>query len=243
VFQRLWAPALLYSPFLVLASAAVVVMGFFWLRNSYGLDGPGAASFIASVAFAAMIFAPNLVLRAARLRGPQLPKTGEELRYDIEPHLAQEVQRRSDEAHNFLSAVVVCACLVLPVLFWNVLAPDGWVSSTFVLMLSSALLLRTRVFMGLSQRVALTVAGIAGYTMLIAESARGADPGRLNMLVALLMVALAVAVLAAIRPWPRRLLPIWEFIARILDVVTALAVLPLALYLMGVYAWARGLGG
>jgi type VII secretion integral membrane protein EccD len=243
VFQRLWAPALLYSPFLVLTSAAIVVIGFFWLRNSYGLNGPGAAALVASVVFASVIFAPNLVLRAARLRGPQLPKTGEELQYDIEPHQAQEVQRRSDEAHNFLSAVVVCACLVLPVLSWNVLAHDGWVSSTFVLMLSSALLLRARVFMGLSQRVALTVAGIAGYAMLIAESARAAEPGRLNLLVGVLLVALAVAVLAALRPWPRRLLPIWEFIARILDVVTALAVLPLALYLMGVYAWARGLGG
>ncbi|GAA0804870.1 type VII secretion integral membrane protein EccD [Spirilliplanes yamanashiensis] len=243
VLQRLWAPALLYSPFLVLATAAVVVIGFFWLRSAYTLDGPAAAAPIASAVFAFVIFAPNLVLRAARLRGPQLPKTGEELQYDIEPHQAGEVQARADEAHNFLTAVVVCACLVLPVLCWNVLAHDGWVSSTFVLMLSSALLLRARVFMGLVQRVALTVAGCAGYTMLIAESARDADPGRLAQLLGLLAVVLAATVMAALRPWPRRLLPIWEFIARILDVVTALAVLPLALQLMGVYAWARGLGG
>jgi hypothetical protein len=58
-----------------------------------------------------------------------------------------------------------------------------------------------------------------------------------------LAVLLLLLVLAARRPWPRRLLPIWEFIATVLDVITALAILPLVLQLLGAYPWARGLFG
>ena len=50
-------------------------------------------------------------------------------------------------------------------------------------------------------------------------------------------------VMAALRPWPQRMLPFWEYAATFLDVATGVAVLPVLAQVLGVYAWARGLFG
>jgi hypothetical protein len=65
---------------------------------------------------------------------------------------------------------------------------------------------------------------------------------RLLMLIGLALLLL-VLVMAARRPWPRRLLPIWEFTATVFDVITSLAIVPVVLQLLGAYPWARGLFG
>jgi hypothetical protein len=39
------------------------------------------------------------------------------------------------------------------------------------------------------------------------------------------------------------MLPIWEYTARLLDVATAVALLPVLAQVLGLYGWARGLFG
>jgi type VII secretion integral membrane protein EccD len=193
--------------------------------------------------FSAVVFAPKVAVKTARLRGPQLPKTGEEMSFDIEPEQAEMVRARTHDADTYLSIVMVAGAVVLPVLFVVVMRTPGWVGWTLVALVSAALLLRSRTFLGVWQRVALVAAGIAGTTMVIMRCSAAASPGWRVVLTCALLVTVLPLVLAAVRPWPRRMLPVWEYTATFLDVVTALAVLPVLAQVLGVYARARGLFG
>lgn len=243
VTHRLWARAVPYPVFLVVLVLAGFVNALLWLRSVAGLDAPAAAGAAAAVLLGLLLFAPNLVLRAGRLRGPQLPKTGSELQFDIEPYPAAEMEQRANEAQNYLSVLVVCVSAALPWLFHAVLNGGGWASWALVGVLSAAVLLRARVLLNVWQRVALTACGSLGVIMLLFRATAHATTGWFVVVLLTLLALLIVTVLAALRPWPRRLLPIWEFIATVLDVIAGLAVLPLALQLMGAYSWARGLFG
>lgn len=243
VAQRLWAEELPYPPMLAVMVTAIATIFVLWLRSYFGMSGPAAAGIAAALLFAVIIFAPKIVLRAARLRGPQLPKTGDELQYDNQPESAEDLARRSSAADNYLSVATVCVAICLPFLFRIMMGDQGWAGWTLVAVYSSALLLRARSFFGVWQRVSLTLAGTAGYLMVILRASHAAPPDiRVLMLIGL-AVLLLMLVLAARRPWPRRLLPIWEFTATVFDVLTALAILPLVLQLLGTYSWARGLMG
>jgi len=243
VAQRLWAEELPYPPMLAVLITAIAAIFVLWLRSYFGMSGPAAAGVAAALLFAVIIFAPKIVLRAAQLRGPQLPKTGDELQYDNQPESAADLARRASAADNYLSVATVCVAICLPFLFQIIMGENGWAGWTLVAVYASALLLRARSFLGVWQRVSLTIAGTIGYGMVIMRASHAATPDvRLLMLIGL-AVLLLLLVLAARRPWPRRLLPIWEFIATVLDVVTALAILPLVLDLLGAYPWARGLFG
>ncbi len=39
------------------------------------------------------------------------------------------------------------------------------------------------------------------------------------------------------RPWPRRMLPFWEYSATFFDVATGVAVLPVLAQVLGLYGW------
>jgi len=213
------------------------------LHTGVGMTAQRAATTAAALVFVAIIFAPKAAIKMSRLRGPQLPKTGTELSFDIEPAPSGVVRERTDEADTYLTVVMIASALVLPVLFHFVMRVPGWAGWTFVLALSSAVLLRARTFLGVWQRAALVTAGTAGYLMVIMMLSSTTGAGTRTALLAGLTVLVVPLVLAALRPWPRRLLPFWEYTATFFDVVTGLAVLPLLAQILGLYAWARGLFG
>jgi hypothetical protein len=99
------------------------------------------------------------------------------------------------------------------------------------------------VFLGAWQRVSLSLAGLAGYGAVVLGFAETATPQWRALILVGLLAMVGVMVLAALRAPFRRLLPIWGHTANILETVTALAIIPVLLQLLGVYAWARGLFG
>ncbi|MET0491499.1 MAG: type VII secretion integral membrane protein EccD [Actinoplanes sp.] len=243
LIQRLWAPALAYPVFLAVFGLGCIVNGVVGFRSLGDMDAPAAAALAAAVLFALMLFSPNIVLRAGRLRGPQLPKTGSELQYDIEPYPVEEMERRANKAENYLSVLVVCVGIALPVLYTVILPAGGWASWALPSVLSAAVLLRARVLLNAWQRVALTACGTVGVGMLLLRVSEMATTTWLVVVLLSLVLLLVVTVMAALRPWPRRLLPIWEFTATVFDVIAGVAVLPITLQLLHVYSWARGLFG
>jgi type VII secretion integral membrane protein EccD len=243
VTQRLWAEDLPYPPMLAVLIAAVAAIFVLWLRSRFGMSGPAAASIAAVLLFSVIVFAPKIVLRAAQLRGPQLPKTGDELQYDNQPESATDLARRANAADNYLNVVTVVLLICLPFLFQIIMTDRSWAGWTLVAVYSSALLLRARSFLGVWQRVSLTVAGTVGYCMVVLRKSEGVQPDvRLLFLLGLTLLLLLL-VMAARRPWPRRLLPIWEFLAGVFDLIAALAIVPLVMELLDAFPWARGLFG
>jgi len=190
-----------------------------------------------------MVFVAKIATRFARLRGPQLPRTADELQVDLAPAPAAEVVERTGAANEYLSMLAVGAALVLLVSFHYLLAEPGWVVQLLAGLLCGLILLRTREFLDVAQRLALASAGTYGAILLVISLLTGTELTTLIIGLVLLMLIMAFLVMAALRAAPRRLLPIWPHLANILETCTALAVIPFLLQLLGVYAWARGLAG
>ena len=243
LLQRTVIPGLPFAPLLVVGVTGLVVVGVLLLRTGSAMTMQRTAASVIAVVFAVIVLAPRVAVKLSRLRGPQLPKTGEDMSYDIEPVPSDQVRERADHADTYLTVAMSSAALVLPVLFFYTMQVPGWSGWTLVLVVSSAILLRARTFFGLWQRIALVVAGTVGYLMVIMKFSDLWTPGWRYALLSGLLAAVVPLVLAALRPWPRRLLPFWEYSATFLDVVTGVAVLPVLAQVMGTYAWARGLFG
>ncbi|MFJ8690488.1 type VII secretion integral membrane protein EccD [Micromonospora wenchangensis] len=241
--QRTVAPHLPLPPLLVAGLTGLVATVVLLIRDGSAMSMPRAAAIAVLVIFVVIVLAPRLAVKLSRLRGPQLPKSSEDMSYDIEPVPSDQVHRRTDDADTYLTAAMVTAALVLPALFHLTMAVPGWAGWSYVLVVASAILLRSRTFLGLWQRCPLVAAGTVGYLMVITKLADLLSPAWRWVLLSALVGLLVPLVLAALRPWPRRMLPFWEYAATFFDVATGVAVLPILAQVLGGYAWARRLFG
>ena len=228
---------------LIVALTAAMVVLVLLAGDGFALTAPQVSAVAVSVILVLIVIAPRAAVKLARLRGPQLPKTGADMSYDIEPEDSDLVKSRADEADTYLTACMTASALVLPVLMHHTMRVPGWSGWTLVLVTSSAILLRSRTFFGFWQRVALVAAGTVGYLMVALMFSDKLAPTGRYVLLGGLVALLVPLVMAALRPWPRRMLPFWEYTAGGLDVATGLVVLPVLAQVLGLYAWARGLFG
>ncbi|MER6990045.1 type VII secretion integral membrane protein EccD [Saccharopolyspora hirsuta] len=231
------------APFLCALSVSVALLALIGLAAGFGLAPGQSAGLVSTVVFGLVVFAPRMCLRAAFLRGPQLPRNAADLQEDIDPVPASEAESRTSNADRYLSVVMVSAAAVLAGSFPLVLAEQGWASWAFVALLASAVLLRSRNFLGAWQRVSLVAVGTLGLSMVTLHFATVFSPLWWVVLVLGMLVVLFAVVKASLRPPNRRMLPIWGHLANVFDTATAIAVVPVLLQLLGVYAWARGLFG
>lgn len=200
-----------------------------------------AAALLAVVVFATGATDLRIVLRAARLRVPLLPRTAQELQEDIDPEPQQVVLRRTDSALSYLNvlfltaaSLTIAACLLLA-------AQPGWVGRTLAAVLAAASLLRAKNLTLAWQRAALAVAGTVGLAGVLLAQVHHAGTGpRVLALAALLLIG--AGLFAASRRAPgRRTLPIWGHAADLLETWTAVALIPLLLQLFHVFAHFRAL--
>ncbi|MEC3975218.1 type VII secretion integral membrane protein EccD [Amycolatopsis sp. H20-H5] len=231
-------------PFGVVAAGGITIMISAWLHAGMELTPAQTAATMSTAFFLLMIYAPKLAIRAARLRGPQLPKTGADLKIDIEPAPAKDIVERTGFADRYLNVLVMVSALTYLVSFPFMLDLPDWVGLVLPMMFTFGVLLRARAFIGVAQRLAVTVSGTAGIMYIAIDlTGEGASVSLQWAVLVLLLCTVPPLVLAATRASTRRMLPIWGHIGNISDTLTALAVLPLLLQALGVYAWARGLAG
>jgi type VII secretion integral membrane protein EccD len=223
----------------MIAAAASALQGIHLL---FGLTPSQTAGLTSAFLLVVVVFAPRIVIRLSRLRGPQLPRTSDELQQDIEPVAAEEVLPRAARADRFLTVVLIGVSVAYAVSFEYLVDGGSWIGQVLTGVFSAALLLRARNLLGAWQRVSVTAAGTWGM-ILVVLSVTGASPAVRIPFLLVLVVLLGVLITAALRPPQRRMLPIWGHTANVLDTVAGIIVTPLLLQLLGVYAWARGLAG
>lgn len=237
------APDVPMLPFAVLAAIGVTLTAGTYLHLAVGHRPVSVVAVLSTVYIGALMFAPRLVLRIARLNGPQLPRTAEDLQEDTDPLPADQVIRRTALADRFLSVLAISTAAVLCVAFPVLIAEPGWAPVVLVGLFAVTAGLRARVHLTVAQRLALAAAGGFGGVLLAQELARAMSGADRLMVVLGLVVVFGVAVAAALRPASRRLRPVWGHVANIVETVTALAIVPVLLQVLGVYAFARGLAG
>ena len=129
------------------------------------------------------------------------------------------------------------------VAFVQLVRSPQWIGWTLAAVLSSAVLLRARELAGLWPRTSLAVCGTLGLALVLDVLAARATPVTRAALLCMLLVSAAVLLAAARRLPARRPLPIWGHAADLLETWTAIALLPLLLQLLHVYAFFRALIG
>nr|WP_225953699.1 type VII secretion integral membrane protein EccD [Kibdelosporangium phytohabitans] len=232
-----------FAPFATVLLVAVATICGVWMGLGFEWSVSQVAGVLATVMFGVVIWSPKTTIRIAYLRGPQLPRNAEDLQQDVDPAPAHEVAVRTAAADRYVSVTMVCASAVFVAAFPFVMAEPGWIGWTMVTVVSCAVLLRARNFLGVWQRLSLVVAGTVGLGLVALDLGRMFTPSWRIVLLVGLFVILYGLMQVVLRPVGRRMLPVWGHLANIFDTCTALAIIPLLLQLLGVYAWARGLFG
>lgn len=224
-----------------------VVMGFGTLAGALMVItdlGPAhVAGILALVAVVLGAFVPSLAFRMSGMRMPPLPTNAQQLQEGIEPHATSVVAARAVLADGWMSSLygavgaVCAACLA-------VLTHDGGLPEVIMaVVLSLLLLLHGRGLGNVWQRLSLFLPGAGGFLLLVLFNALSYSPDRRLLLAAGLLAATAGIAIASWTVPGRRLVPYWGRAAEILHTAAAIALLPLALWVLGVYSALRDLNG
>ncbi|GGZ11568.1 type VII secretion integral membrane protein EccD [Streptomyces nitrosporeus] len=227
---------------LLMCAAVIAAAGAVWGVLMLTMDVPAshAASIVAvaAVAFGGMV--PGMSFRLSGLRLPALPADAGQLQEGIEPHPHQRVVDRTALAEEWMTALYAATGLVCAgVLTALVLDRPGTASQVTAAVLSVLLLLHARGIGNVWQRPAVMLPGLYGLVLMAVHAAAVLTPGQRP---ALLASMLALAATAAIASWTvpgRRMIPHWGRAADIAHSLAAVALIPLALWVLGVYSALR----
>jgi type VII secretion integral membrane protein EccD len=236
------AAVAVYTP-LFLGSAVVAVAAALagTLMSVFSVPMDDAAEIMAAVFAVLGGFVPAFAFRLAGMRMPHLPVNADELQQDIEPYESRDVATRAEVANVWMTALyatigTVCAsCLVA--LAWRPDLPELLTE----LALSLLLLLHARGVFSVWQRLTLVATGAWGVVLLLVSAGITLPPKGGAALVA---GALALAAVLAITSWTvpgRRMSPYWGRAAEVLHSLLAISLLPLTLWVLGLFALLRGM--
>ncbi|KOV51146.1 secretion protein snm4 [Streptomyces sp. AS58] len=233
-----------HTPFfsaLILAALAGTSTGV--LMAFAGLHLEEAALVIASIGAMVSPFVPSLAFKLAGMRMPFLPSTPRQLQEDIEPYSSQNVASRTEIASTWMTALYGAVGAVVTVCFAAAATSQAAPDRITAAVLSLLLLLHGRSIGNVWQRLSMVLPGAAGLVMLALSLATTAQPGTRLLLAA---AALATGGVLAVASWflpGRRIVPHWGRAAEILHSALAMSLLPLLLWVLGVFGRLRGFNG
>ncbi|MET8251066.1 type VII secretion integral membrane protein EccD [Micromonospora sp. NPDC005197] len=254
----------LASPHVLLAATAVVVAGavavlavgdrypLFFAAIGVGagtglgallclalrIDAAAGAAVVAAVAFGVVPALPMVAYRLARLPVPSIPTGPDDLKTDSESVDGRQVLERSDRADQFLTGLLwTVSLLVLGAQL--VLALDGRLPAVLLcLVLALLSLLRARPLLGRAQRVPVLLAGTVGLGLAAAATfAGGSLPVRLGLILGGLLLAAVVSLIYGLTVVGKRISPVWGRLLDIVEIMLIIALVPLAVWVCGLYGW------
>ncbi|MEV8004282.1 type VII secretion integral membrane protein EccD [Streptomyces sp. WA6-1-16] len=232
------APALLATAVVAVATAvAGALMGY------TSLDAAASVALVATVVVLAAGAVAPFAFKLAGMRMPALPSSAGQLQEGIDPYAGDEVAERTELAGRWVTALFAATgtttAAALAVLAHHPDLPE----TLTALALALLLLLHSRGLVHIGQRLTLAVPGILGLLLLARAWAVDSDAdGRVIVFAVLLASAAALVTASWIVPG-RRVLPYWGRAAELAHTGFAVALLPFALWVAGLFGWLRGLFG
>ncbi|MCM0676772.1 type VII secretion integral membrane protein EccD [Micromonospora phytophila] len=205
---------------------------------AFGIGAPAAAAVVAAIAFGAVPALPMAAYRLARLPVPSIPTGPDDLKTDVESVDGRRVLQLSERADEFLtgllwtvSLLVVCAQVVL--------ALDGRLPAVLLcLVLALLSLLRARPFLGRAQRTPVLFAGTAGLGLAAAATfAGGSTVARLGVVLGGSLLAAVVSLIYGLTVAGKRISPVWGRLLDIVEIMLIISLVPLAVWVVGLYGW------
>lgn len=208
-----------------------------------GASAPGVAAVTVTVMLAFGPLISTLSFRLAGMPMPSMPTNAEELRSDNQQVDGAAIGERAGQARNYATGFVVATGLVgLAAQICLALDPH-WIATVTMLPLSLTFFMRARVFQGLGQRLWLMIAGIVGVVLFaISEAVAGGGLVAIGVATGLFWIAAIPAGIGLSLPRGKPS-PFWGRAGDIVETLLLVALFPLALGVLDVYSWVRGLAG
>jgi type VII secretion integral membrane protein EccD len=231
--------ALFFGP----ACAALVGVIASWVGYLSGIGFAGAAGVFAAPMLALTPLIPGISFRMARMSLPQVPRHADDLRRDTLTVDGAEVFDRTAAADRFVTGAASAIGLVGGVAAGGLAFSRSWTGMAACAVLACALLLRSRLFRGLGQRLWLMIPAYGGLILLAVGMIRGATQAQ-HLLLALGPLLAGTALVAGVGTWlpEHRPSPFWGRMADIGETLLIVLLFVLALGVAGVLGFARGLG-
>jgi type VII secretion integral membrane protein EccD len=206
-----------------------------------GLGAGQAAALVLALTMVAGLFLPQASFRLSGLTLPMLPTAPDELTDDIIPVPHSLVLDRGRATVGYSAALHTGLGVAQTVLIVPVVAGGGW-STVYGAVVALLLLLRSRHPQGLVPRWSMVMPGaVAAAAVPLAMADEVGPLVRPGVLwFPLVVVGVVLLCLAGVMPG-RRARPYWGRIVDVLESLSAVALLPLLLGVLGVYGAVRGL--
>ncbi|NWJ74059.1 type VII secretion integral membrane protein EccD [Pseudonocardia sp. ICBG1122] len=209
-----------------------------------GVSAPKAAAIAVVLSLVAGVFVPSTAFRLSGLQLPLLPGEPEQLTDDVEPVPHALVVERGTATVGYTAALHVGLGAAQLVLLPVVLVEGTVWAVVFVLVVAALMALRTRHLDSVVARWSALAPVVTALVVCAVGVAPALSPtARVLGLWLPVLAAGAVLAVSAERLPGHRLRPYWGRAVEIVESLTAVAVLPLLLQVLGVFAWMRGLAG
>ncbi|MEV4381446.1 type VII secretion integral membrane protein EccD [Streptosporangium sp. NPDC049644] len=193
-----------------------------------------------------LAFGPLISTMSFRLAGmpmPSMPTNAEELRSDNQQVDGVAVGESAGQARQYATGFVVATALVGLVAQVYLALDPRWIATATMLPLSLTFLMRARVFQGFGQRLWLMSSGIGGIVLFaLSEAVAGGGLMAIGVTAAVFWVAAIPAGIGLSLPRGKPS-PFWGRAGDIVETLLLVALFPLALGVLDVYSWVRGLAG
>jgi type VII secretion integral membrane protein EccD len=208
-----------------------------------GANLAATAAIVATIAFATMPALPMLAYRSAGLPIPTVPTEPEELKRDNESVDGARVLQRTVRADSLLTAMLA-GLSAIGATAALLVAGNGTAGMLFSAILGLILLARARYFGSRAQRLWLLCAGA------LSVAAAGMSffslieyPLRLVVILGVTLTVAAISTGFGLANSDRKQSPVWGRTLDILEVILILGLVPMAVWVSGLYAWIRAIRG
>ncbi|MEV0809439.1 type VII secretion integral membrane protein EccD [Micromonospora sp. NPDC050200] len=229
--------------------AAVASLGcFVVLGGALGtLADLSVTQAVAVTVVAATLFTVAVPLLAARMTGIRLaplPTKWEHLQEDIDPEPSERVLADGLAADRLMTALHSGAGIVSGIGLVLLALAGTWATTLLVLLAGIARLLMSRTMTSAWHRAALGVPALLGLAVLAIDGLGQLEPVlRVSIVLVALPVSIVQLLVAGRALSKRRLSPYWGRAGDVLETLSTVALVPVALAVLDVYAMVRGIGG
>jgi type VII secretion integral membrane protein EccD len=224
-----------------LAGGALAIGAF--ISMSFGVGPQAAAAVIGTVAFAVVPTIPRLAYRSAGLKVPSIPTGPDDVKNDTETVDGVDVLRRSARAQEFMTSMLGTVGVIVGGSAVVVGTHGGLPGVLLCAVLSVCLMLRARPLSGRAQRLALLIPGSIGVALAVLTAALIVT-GLLRLTAVLggLVVLAVASMVYGFAIAGKKISPVWGRMLDILEIILIVAIVPLALWVCGMYGWITTIG-
>ncbi|SEQ96096.1 type VII secretion integral membrane protein EccD [Actinokineospora terrae] len=223
------------APFTAVGVAALLATIGGGFATVTGFSSAAAAAVTLVLALALVRAAPLASARLAGLAVDQVPTSAAEFQQDLDPQPSARVLKSANRANAYLTAFFVSLGAVAGVSMVILAFDSKWDAKTLTAVTALLMLLHARELNATFQRLSAMAPAIAGlFALLLVGTTEVSQPFR-PVLLGGLVIAAGLALAAAHVIPERKLVPRWGRWGDLLHWGTALAVIPLALSVAGVY--------